>query len=121
MKTIRINKNGKIKGPNQLKWNFFKKIFFDILYDIINDPTINIGIIINHKFSSIFSKPLRLETLKLAKPAGTKVVVKNQQEAIDALNSGVTDKYKLFIICENLENAKRKILNVRSKHILANC
>ena len=55
---------------------------------------------------TVKSDPLRLETLKLAKPAGTKVVVKNQQEAIDALNSGVTDKYKLFIICENLENAK---------------
>ena len=47
---------------------------------------------------TVKSDPLRLETLKLAKPAGTKVVVKNQQEAIDALNSGVTDKYKLFII-----------------------
>lgn len=55
---------------------------------------------------TVKSDPLRLETLKLAKPAGTKVVVRNQQEAIDALNSGVTDKYKLFIICENLENAK---------------
>ena len=33
------------------------------MYDIINDPTINIGIIINQKFSNIFSKPLRLETL----------------------------------------------------------
>lgn len=51
--------------------------------------------------------PLRLEALKLAKPSGVKVVVKNTEEAVAALKSGVTDKYKLFIICENLQIAKK--------------
>ncbi len=50
--------------------------------------------------------PLRMNALKLAKPAGVKVVVKNTKEAVEALKSGITDKYKLFIICENLEIAK---------------
>jgi len=49
---------------------------------------------------------LRMNALKLAKPAGVKVVIKNTQEAVEALKSGVTDKYKLFIVCENLEIAK---------------
>ena len=50
--------------------------------------------------------PLRLNELKMAKPSGTKVVVKNTAEAVEALKSGVTDKYKLFIICETVEIAK---------------
>jgi len=56
--------------------------------------------------NTVKNDPLRLETLKLAKPAGTKVVVKNEQEAVEALKSGVTDKYKLFIICEDVKIAR---------------
>lgn len=54
---------------------------------------------------------LRLNALKLAKPAGVKVVVKSLEDSITALKSGVTDKYKLFIICETIEIAK-KIMEV---------
>lgn len=60
---------------------------------------------------TVKNDPLRLNALKLAKPSGVKVVVKNTQEAIKALKSGVTDKYKLFIICETLEIA-REIMKV---------
>lgn len=49
---------------------------------------------------------LRMNALKMAKPTGVKVVIKNTQEAVEALKNGVTDKYKLFIICETLEIAK---------------
>lgn len=51
--------------------------------------------------------PLRLEALKLAKPAGVKVVVKNTEESVAALQSGITDKYKLFIVCETISIARR--------------
>jgi fructoselysine and glucoselysine-specific PTS system IIB component len=51
--------------------------------------------------------PLRSNALKLAKPAGVKVVIKNTEDSIKAITSGVTDKYKLFVICETLEIAKR--------------
>lgn len=51
---------------------------------------------------TIMDDPLKLQTLKLAKPEGTKVVVKDTVEAIKILQSGITDKYKLFIICETL-------------------
>lgn len=49
---------------------------------------------------------LRLNAIKLAKPSGVKVVIKNTREAVEALKSGVTDKYKLFIICEDLRIAR---------------
>lgn len=46
-------------------------------------------------------------TLKLAKPSGVKLVMKNIQDSIAAINSGVTDKYKLFIIIKTIEDAER--------------
>ena len=41
----------------------------------------------------------------MAKPAGTKLVIKNIEDSIKALNSGVTDKYKLFVIVESVKDA----------------
>ena len=43
--------------------------------------------------------------IKMAKPAGTKLVIKNIEDSIKALNSGVTDKYKLFVIVESVKDA----------------
>lgn len=52
---------------------------------------------------------LKKTTMKLAKPNGVKLVIKNINDSIDALNSGVTDKYKLFIVVASIENAKKII------------
>ena len=48
---------------------------------------------------------LRKTAIKMAKPAGTKLVIKNIEDSIKALNSGVTDKYKLFVIVESVKDA----------------
>lgn len=56
---------------------------------------------------TVLDDPLRLSSLKLAKPEGAKVVIKNLKDSIDALKSGITDKYKLFIVCENIQLAKQ--------------
>ena len=40
--------------------------------------------------------------IKLAKPANTKLVIKNMDASVEALVSGVTDKYKLFIVVESI-------------------
>lgn len=48
---------------------------------------------------------IRKTTIKLAKPQGVKLVIKTIDEAIAALQSGVTDKYKLFIVVESIEDA----------------
>ncbi|KAF1300592.1 MULTISPECIES: PTS sugar transporter subunit IIB [Enterococcus] len=50
---------------------------------------------------------LRKTTIKLAKPQGVKLVIKNIEDSIAALESGVTDKYKLFIVVESVEDAYR--------------
>lgn len=45
-------------------------------------------------------------TLKLSKPTGCKLVIKNMEDAIKAINSGITDKYKLMIIVKTIKDAK---------------
>lgn len=49
--------------------------------------------------------PVRVTSVKLAKPPGVKVVVKTIEESIKAIKSGITDKYHLFVVCENIEGA----------------
>lgn len=48
---------------------------------------------------------LRIAALRLAKPEGTKLVIKNVKDSLSAIESGVTDKYKLFVITENIHDA----------------
>ena len=43
----------------------------------------------------------------MAKPSNVKLVMKNMEDSIKALNSGVTDKYRLFILCESVEDVYR--------------
>ena len=54
---------------------------------------------------AVVKDDLRKTTMKLAKPSGTKLVIKNIEDSITALNSGVTDKYKLFIVVESIADA----------------
>lgn len=56
---------------------------------------------------SVATDDLRKTTMKLAKPAGAKLVIKNIEDSITALKSGVTDKYKLFIVVESIEDAAK--------------
>ncbi|MDP4108650.1 MAG: PTS sugar transporter subunit IIB [Bacillota bacterium] len=51
----------------------------------------------------------RKSTLRLAKPAGVKLVFKTIDDSIKSLGSGVTDSYKLFIILETIHDALRFI------------
>lgn len=48
---------------------------------------------------------LKRTTLRLAKPASCKLVIKNVQDSVDALNSGKTDKYNLFIVVDKVADA----------------
>lgn len=50
---------------------------------------------------------LRKTTIKLAKPPEVKLVIKNIEDSIEAIKSGVTDKYKLFIVVESVTDAYR--------------
>ncbi|MFV0380001.1 MAG: PTS sugar transporter subunit IIB [Anaerorhabdus sp.] len=44
-------------------------------------------------------------TLRLAKPANVKLVTKSIEDSIEAINSGVSDKYKLFIVVRTIKDA----------------
>ncbi|KRN47372.1 PTS system, IIB component [Kandleria vitulina DSM 20405] len=55
--------------------------------------------------TAVTNDPLRKTAIKMAKPAGTKLVIKNIEDSIKSLNSGVTDKYKLFVIVESVKDA----------------
>lgn len=54
---------------------------------------------------SVQNDEIRKTGIKLAKPANTKLVIKNMDDSVTALNSGVTDKYKLFIVVESVADA----------------
>lgn len=49
---------------------------------------------------------LRKTAIKLAKPSGVKLVIKSIKDSIQALNSGVTDKYNLLIVVESVDDVK---------------
>lgn len=49
---------------------------------------------------------LKKSALKMAKPQGVKLVIKTVADSVEALKSGVTDKYKLFIVTASVEAAK---------------
>ena len=48
---------------------------------------------------------LRQNVIKFSKPAGVKVIAKSIDDSVEAIKSGVTDKYNLFIIVETIQDA----------------
>ena len=54
---------------------------------------------------SLLNDELRLTTVKIARPPGIKLVIKTIDDSVKAINSGVTDKYKLFIVTDTIEGA----------------
>ncbi len=57
----------------------------------------------------VANDPVWKTTLKMGKPAGCKLVIKDMAHAIEALNSGVTDKYKMIICVATIAEAKQLI------------
>ena len=56
---------------------------------------------------AVVKDELRMTALRLSKPNGVKLVMKSIDDSIKALNAGVTDKYNLMILCENIEDVSR--------------
>lgn len=67
--------------------------------------------------NAVMKDDLRKTSIKLAKPAGTKLVMKTVEDSINALNSGVTDKYKLLIVVESIKDAEALLKNCNIKHL----
>lgn len=55
----------------------------------------------------IMKDDLKMTAMKMAKPNDVKLVMKSIDDSAQALNSGVTDKYKLLILCESVEDVYR--------------
>ncbi len=55
----------------------------------------------------VIQDELKKMAIKMAKPQGVKLVIKSIDDSIKALNSNVTDKYKLFVVVESVTDAYR--------------
>ena len=60
----------------------------------------------------VASDELRKTTLRLSKPNDVKLVIKNIDDSIAAINGGKTDKYHLMIVVSNVADATRMALAV---------
>ena len=56
---------------------------------------------------AVMKDDLRKTSIKMAKPSGVKLVIKSMDDAVNAINSGVTDKYKLLAVVESIKDAER--------------
>ena len=56
---------------------------------------------------AVVNDEIRKTTMKLSKPTGVKLVIKGIDASAEAINSGVTDKYKLFIVVESIADAEK--------------
>ena len=54
----------------------------------------------------VANDPVWKTTLKLGKPAGCKLVIKDMDHAVEAINSGVTDKYRMIVSVQTVAEAK---------------
>ncbi len=57
----------------------------------------------------VVNDEIRKSVLKFSKPKDCKLVIKNIDDSIAALNSGVTDKYNLIILVDNIKDACKLI------------
>lgn len=58
---------------------------------------------------SVSGDDFRKSAIRLAKPDNAKLVMKSIDDSIKAINSGVTDKYKMLIVVESVDDAKKLI------------
>lgn len=57
----------------------------------------------------------RKSAIRLAKPENSKLVMKSVDDSIKAINSGVTDKYKMLVVVESVDDAVKLINNTGDK------
>ena len=50
---------------------------------------------------------MRQSMLSLSKPQGMKLVIKSIEDSVKSIKSGVTDKYKMFIVVNNIQDVER--------------
>ena len=63
-------------------------------------------------FDEAAKDEMRQSVLRLSKPQRTKLVIKSIEDSIRAIKSGVTDKYNLFIVVNNIQDAERLVAGI---------
>lgn len=58
---------------------------------------------------SVSGDDFRKSAIRLAKPDNAKLVMKSINDSIKAINSGVTDKYKMLVVVESVDDAQKLI------------
>lgn len=75
-----------------------------VAYTWIKHLDINCILIANDE---VLKSEQLLRSTQVARPKGVKLVIKSVDDAIKALQSGVTDHYRLLLLVESVEDAKR--------------
>ncbi len=68
----------------------------------------------------VANDPIQKGILKLSQPTGVKLIFKSVKNSIEALNSGITDKYNLMIITSNVDDGYElasKVEQIRSLNL----
>ncbi|NLC96990.1 MAG: PTS sugar transporter subunit IIB [Erysipelotrichaceae bacterium] len=80
----------------------YRLLHGQVIYVWTNYLSVDAILVANDKVANdIFQKRM----MSLAKPVGVKIIFKTIEESIEAINSGKTDNYNLYIIVENVEDA----------------
>jgi len=58
---------------------------------------------------TLLQDQLRMSMLRIAKPSNVKLIIKSFEESIEAINSGKTDKYKMLVLFESVDDAYKVI------------
>lgn len=68
----------------------------------------------------VANDPIQTGILKLSQPTGVKLIFKSVKDSIEALNSGITDKYNLMIVTSNVDDGYElasKVEQIRSLNL----
>ena len=68
----------------------------------------------------VANDPIQKGILKLSQPTGVKLIFKSVKDSIEALNSGITDKYNLMIVTSNVDDGYElasKVEQIRSLNL----
>ncbi|WP_270331305.1 PTS sugar transporter subunit IIB [Lapidilactobacillus dextrinicus] len=64
---------------------------------------------------AVATDDFRKSTIRLAKPENAKLVMQSIETSIKSINSGITDKYKMLIVVESVNDAKKLIDGTNGK------
>ena len=83
-----------------------------VIYSWVGTQDINTIFVVN---DLLIDDEIMKNSIRLAKPRDTKLVMMNVENAIEAINSGKTDKYKMMIILGNISDAYKLIKNTNAE------